>query len=62
VSRHAITTCRPLSYSPGERAAQEAARRKQNGLPIDAPTWARIQTFLAELGIEKDHPVRPAAR
>jgi len=47
---------------PGERAAQEAARRKQNGLPIDAPTWARIQTFLAELGIEKDHPVRPAAR
>lgn len=42
---------------PGERAARETARRKQSGLPIDAPTWARIRTFLAALGIEKDYPV-----
>lgn len=44
---------------PGERAACETANRKKNGLPIDAPTWARIQAFLADLGIEKEYSTLP---
>ena len=45
---------------PGERAAREKARRRREGLPIDGPTWARICRILAELGITKAYPVRPA--